>query len=312
MNNKKTMMEYLKEYWMLITSAVSGVYMVIKGGAYVYCQGAYSAWKVPVNYVEINNANSLFDFCAKLLLCVLIVSYLVFFSFQFYKESKTNSGLAKWIRLLLLFFVIPILPVVLLAFEMVINTPVLELGVEGMVKELNALVPYVIVMAIMCYFLTLELGIGFKEIFLRILQEQSSLEKGIIESAGSVKSQKPYKSHTTIYWKVFVTVFIFVLLFIVIGSILYSSGREDVQFSESVHIVSIEENKYVVVSQYKDSWIIKECIAENDQLVINQDHFMISDIHERDIKRYVIENGKTVGECMVSDQVFRKVLQEYE
>lgn len=132
-------------------------------------------------------------------------------------------------------------------------------------------------------------------------KKMESTEEKEDKVKGSVISDKIFKM------AIFIAVAIFFVGIILTENALMDIGKSSMNLISEVSVVEVDGESYVITEQQNDYWIVKECLHDGDELIINYEHYMVMDIAGKDIFRVNLDNGRTISSCMVSSDEFVEI-----
>ena len=77
--------------------------------------------------------------------------------------------------------------------------------------------------------------------------------------------------------------------------VLYNCGKDNAGSVNEVTITTWQEKEYVIISKYKDKWIVKECISKEGDKEINMSSYMFLDLEGLPLYIRKLSNDKSVS-----------------
>ena len=267
--NEEIGCKYILEYISIVPVIGAIIWALVKGGGYMYMKGVYHYWNIPDDYIVINSGDVLFRFIVIIGLSVItcIVSVVI----AQCCENHGTSLLKKLIVLLLLVGTIAVLLFGILCymcsfqevFLYVLNYPFKFWGT-------------VIILSILCF--ACFWGIG--NLVMSLLDR--------VKNNSDVNKERSFKSNTIVV--LFTVFYTFALMFI-----MFDIGKKITAETKDFTIVTIEEEKYIIINTYKDKWIVKQCIDTEDGRKIDNVHYMICDLDGYPLEVWKLEAGDSIN-----------------
>lgn len=338
---KENVVEKIDKHIGTITAAISASTAIVtglfRGGAYLYSKGYYDFWKIPYQYIEVNYENVLLNFL--LVMGCLIAwtglsgAYMECWNWAYDTQSKIKIVL-KGVFLFLLIVVITAVGCVL---YMLRENP-LQIVLEYLRISSGYFLGQVLLSSALLFMMTLGMGLTYMGIILEIdhntskggkntsdkeeepQKAQSTSDKvedtqkvqnnpNKVENQKEVQNNSDKKSSQKTPKRLIILFFILVITLAIAGEAytIYSGNRTTSSNANKVQVVDIEEDSYIIIGQYKDKWILKECLEKDGEFKINYDHFMISNIEDRNIIEKTLAKGMTVEDCLIDNLEFQEL-----
>lgn len=315
MDKDKTikLIKTVKEALPLITVVASAISIVIvqifKGGAYLLERGYYDFWNIPSVYIEVNSASKLFQFF--LILSLTLITFCFVFVYDYFFLKIRYSKPKKIMGQVFMVLLIPVLMILICfgyLFYMVGTKQVIQALVQNPMLMLVQGTPLVIAMsssvfgiALMCYPLFADTGNHNEK---RNNEEQKTQAKNPQKPPSNPVSQVS-SNKIIIAGSIFLTVLIIMLYWCTFT--IYQQGKADAGREKTIDIVTMSDKTYVVLKQYGDRWILKECLLSDEGLKINRDTYVFADIAEKEILRYTLKASQDISGSFLENDAFRKL-----
>ena len=251
---------------------------------YVYgAKAFYEFWTIPDYYIESSNENTVFDFLLVLVAVIvfMFISYIYLWCFRKNKKEK------KYINLIVQIFFVPFLLYVALMILMNMDGnswwTLLILTFTGGHKLLFYTMPLTLVIYLLGY------GAAMSVVM-------------ILEMADSIKNVKLSELNGR---KVMLMLSFIFILWIILCSSIYSSKVSSCETGKELEIVDVGGTQYVVIVQYQDKWIVKECILKDATVFINKDNYSCIEISGFPIRHF--ENSIENVAALISYDEFEKM-----
>lgn len=309
MDKDKTikLIKTVKEALPLITAAASVFSIVIvqifKGGTYLLERGYYDFWNIPSVYIEVNPGSKLFQFFLILSLTLIVLCFVFVYDYFFLKIRDSKPKKNKILVFMVL--LVPVLAALIYLgclFYLVGIKQVIHLWVQTPIFMLVQTITVVIAVslcifgiALMCY--PFFAGSG-NHVEKKNNEEQKKTPSNPVSQVSSNKT-------IIIAGSIFLTVLIIMLYWCTFT--IYQQGKADAGREKTIDIVTMSDKTYVVLKQYGDRWILKECLLSDEGLKINRDTYVFADIAEKEILRYTLKTSQDISEGFLENDAFRKL-----
>lgn len=216
----------------------------------------------------------------------------------------------KIIIIMLLLF-IPFCAVIYIFGYMLINLSSDEIIYE--ISNISKMSVFNFVMiCLVIYFAVFALG----ECFFNLKSTINSFGKKEAENTNQIEQKNVNQSENTkdentkddIQNKIAVMIFLIVavieICLMYISFTVYQSGKNSITQRDTVEVVTIDNQSYVIAGQYKDNWILKKCKIYENNIFIDKDHYVIKDIVGQDVIMRKLAGGSTLGDCLIDGETF--------
>lgn len=297
----------INEYIPLITVIVSAISVLVTGlfkaGAYLYCKGYYDFWNIPADYITLNYQNLLYNFLLTMGIVTICIGLSNLYVFAFKKILKKEKLFTKIIQCVGMILVVPLLVIVIFVVYLMLEFPIGEIigyvrNAPGHFAANVALVSFLLLLAIF--------GTGqMLSVAYAIGKEDDKNEECSDEEKRKEETEKGYQDRIIIF-----VLIVFFATIMCTGYSIYKQGEQNVAQKKNIDMVFLDEKTYIIVGQYGESWILKECIYSDEQLRINSEHYMISNIENKDIVKISIKDEDNVEGCVVDNATYEKLEEE--
>lgn len=306
MNKQKQIKKILKKLssnWVIISGFVAGALAAIsalfRGGSYLYYKGRYDFWNVPVYYIEVDYANTLFNFLLSAFIMMIFICISNLYCYLFWKFGKKKS---IWKQILRKLILVMLLCAIVAAFF------IIYLFYKGFAIEL--IKDYIkiytwdffknVLKVSFVLFITMNgTGMLYVPMFSYKEKQENSDKRDKKEKERNNKKRKKMSKKNQKLLGI-----ILIILGIFWGaSGIYESGRHSAEFEKKISIVTLNEDNYLIVGQYGDNWILKKCKYENEEIVeIEYDNYLIEDIQGKSILLYDLKENENVSDYFQSKE----------
>ncbi len=295
----KKVVRYTDEKLALITAMISVISIIVtavfRAGTYLYYKGYYDFWNIPSAYIVVNYNDTLFKFLLSMSLVIIVIGISSIYMYYFRKIAEKNKGLNKILKLLCMMLIIPIFSICIFLVYMTI-----EFSIDKILNYLcnmtSDFFATIISISIILFLLIILAGQWGYILY----EEENRKEKQKIDK---VKFQAKIIS-----WMVGILVLILSILWL--GYIIYDAGRNRISEDDTINVVYMQNKYFVVITQYDNKWILKECMLEEDGVMINSDHYMIENIIGYDILIKKLPVGNSLQDCIVEGNTYRDMVDK--
>lgn len=297
----RKMIEYTSENLKVVTAMVSMISLIITGLfkalTYLYCRGQHDFWNIPANYITIDYQNILFKFLLMTVFVILIIGICTIYTYYFKKIKEKNRGIKKFLKLTCMIFAIPCFSIFIMAWYIIVEFSIGEM-LDYMNNDTSDFLVTILIFSILIGLLLFSIGQwGFY-----LYDEEKQEDK-------QEKSKPKTLRKTPKQWLVIGVIFL-VSAIGLLGYTVYDTGKSSCLGEVTVNVVDIKNKSFVIVDQYNDKWILKECILENDEVIINLDSYIIDDIIGNNILIKRLPDGKSLQDCLVNDETYKGMLDK--
>ena len=88
-----------------------------------------------------------------------------------------------------------------------------------------------------------------------------------------------------------------VISLFILSCTIYKSGKDRIRLINKANIVSINGNTYYIAEENTEWAIVKECVLDEEKLVINENHYMLTILVDKNVIVKEIDNG--LDDCMM-------------
>lgn len=259
---------------------------VFRMGTYIYYKGYFDQLNIPSAYIVVNYWDTLYLFLLNLAIVFIVFVFSnVFVTYTRYLFDKKIIIGCIVLQLGLIsagmLFVLCYMWLYLLSFYT-------HNEIIAYIKEAPwHISSYMIGISLLVYFTVWICG-TMTYTFLNVSDSENVIKEQEKESVNADESQtqKGFLKHPYVF---LVGVIIFAT--ILCGISVYSSGKDRVNLMKKINVVTIDENTYFVAEQNPDGCILKECIRSGDGVIINNDHYMVSSLSNRDVSVIKLDTG---------------------
>lgn len=311
------MNEFFEETWKVLSIIVTILTFILTNAfkiiAYSYHKGRYEYLKIPNEYISVDYEQTLFSFLGVMAISIFVILLIYVHSKGLDAIKEKSRGIKKVIKLIGATIVAPIIIMVILSMYL-ISQLTIQMILDNKMILLKELIILTGILSAVYYVLMyiIKGKSSYKKDTLNTVNsdacENADNEKKEVKEQnedGKIeekKEQSKNKSNVGIY-------IIAILVLFLLGYILYcfkNIGMESMNFIDQIRIVEIDGKQYAVMEKYEENWIVKQCLYDNENIVINANHYMIVDISEKDIWVVYLNGGKTIKDCMRNDDEFVK------
>lgn len=286
-NRVINLLDMVGKYWAIITAFISGIALVVsfllKWAMYIYAKAFYDFWTIPDYYIQSSNENTVFEFLL-IIVAVIVFMFIAYIYFGCLEKSKKEK---KHISMILLIMLVPFL----WYFTMMVLMNMDGYSWRDLLfftfTKGYTLLGYIILFSVVIYLV----GYGA---FMSVLM--------LLEMADSIKNVRLNELNGK---KIMLMIsFLFVVWLIVCWSI-YSSKLSTSETGKELEIVEIEAAQYVIIAEYGDQWIVKECILNDDTVIVNKDDYSCIEIDGYSVRHF--ENSIENVDALVDYDEFEKM-----
>ena len=257
---------------------------ILKGFSYLHYKAKFDLWNIPNELINVHYTNSLYGIIVSAVFIFLLfaISYILYS----YGAEKNDKGKLKWKNIIAQQVVIVLSAIVMLIYTFVIVFD--DFNLINIIEYIKGNTGEVITIFVV-YFFVLDLI---------VLVFGKSLTSEVKYSP--TRNKKPQ----------YIALMIFVLFIFGIAAlslIFYSQRRSSYNSVTKIDIVTVNENKYVLVNEHNNKWIVKECIIDEEGIHINKDSYMLIDIEGLRIVRQRI---KDVSSHFIDNSSYEMRLKE--
>lgn len=301
--------DYIEKHGVVFSVIVTMVSVILSKGfelcAYLFHAGRYDYLGIPKAYITVNFEKSLWGFLAAICIVAFILLIVYFHCLCYDFIIEKNVGFKRIVKVIAISIWVPFAMAILL---------IVYLYTQISFDEIMAFLhtsPKDFSGGVLCFtFLYYVLIVGMKTMYKNEMKTKDGREGKDSEDGEDdnqlVKGDKKYK-----------LVMIFALL-MVIGAVfgvcfsLYDLGKSSMNFTSEISVVIVDDVQYVVVEKYEDNWILKRCLYDGEDIIINFNHYMLMDISENDVWRVQLKGGKTISSCMVDEKEFARIMEDLQ
>jgi len=268
----------------LIIAFLSGILQsIFRGFAYLRFKGKYDLWNIPNEFISIDYTSILYRFILSVafIILILITSHFLYY----YGLVRRNNGKRNWGNIIKTHLSIITYSFILLILTIIINYPVAIL-IE-FIKYPKEMLPFLIVYVLMIEICVFSAGNMMEYIFPLKDEPSKDLNDGNIEKKDN--KEKSINNRIAIYKATCIIVVTIIIGTLFMGLLMYNSFRNTYDNVNNLDIISINDDKFVLINEYKDKWIVKECFIDNNYFYINKEHFMIIDLEGKPVINYNID-----------------------
>lgn len=293
----KKLSKFSNKHKILFPTLVTLISVLITKGfelcAYLFHCGRYVYLGIPKEYVQVDMNTSLVGFIITVLIVGCVFLLVLLHRIWISSILENSSGIKKIIKIAISLAIIPICFMILLVAYLYTQMRLENIILYIQTYPFNFL-GYVFIITV--YYIILLYGVGNIAGF----SSETLNEEKRYEIKHNWEKIRPYIE------KVVNPLVLFILMIgvLLLGYFLFDIGKNSMEFVAEVSIVETEGNQYVILERYEDSWIVKECTYDNEELIINEEQYMLMDISGKSILRVKLQDGKTIRSCMVSEAVF--------
>lgn len=292
----KDIVEYADKHIEVVSAIASIISLLVvwifKMGTYLYCKGCYDFWNIPVDYIAINYQNILYKFLVTVVGVVLFIGFSNIYTFLWIKVREIKNKKVRIRKRVILILVIPFLVIVFEVIYLLSQCSLLEVlaYVFYMPKFFWGITVLLSFMVASCVALCGQLTIDK-------YKEKDTIDQETLENDNKK-----------------MMVYGIVIGIALLGSLIglsysiYDIGKNSIAGKHKVDMVYIENNSYVIVGQYEDNWILKECFVDGEEVLINKGHYMFEDIVGKDVVVKELEKG--IEKCLISQAEYEKITGE--
>ncbi|MGN1167799.1 MAG: hypothetical protein ACI4S2_15380 [Lachnospiraceae bacterium] len=338
---KENVVEIIGKHIGTITAVISALTAIVtglfRGGAYLYSKGYYDFWKIPYQYIEVNYGNVLLNFLMMMTCMIAWAGFSGVYMECWYRADNKKSKLRINPKKVLLILLIVVIAAAVCVLYMLRENP-LQIVLEYLRVSPRDFMRQVLLVSVLLFMMTWGMGQMYMGIILEIdhntskegqntsdkeeepqkaqstsdkvenLQKaQSTSDK--VEDPQKVQNNPENENIKKNLNRLIISLFILLIPLAIAfeANSIYKDNRTTSSNANKVQVVDLEEASYIVIGQYKDKWILKECLEKDGEFKINYDHFMISNIEDRNIIEKTLAKGMTVEDCLVDNLEFQEL-----
>ncbi|MBQ2802182.1 MAG: hypothetical protein IJF03_12450 [Lachnospiraceae bacterium] len=292
----KDIVKYVDEHIEVVSAVASIISLLFiwafKMGTYLYCKGCYDFWNIPVEYIAINYQNILYKFLVTVGGVFLFIGFSNIYTFLWIKVREIENRKVRIRKRVILILVIPFLVIVFEVIYLLSQFSLMEVlaYVFYMPKFFWGITALITLMVAPCVGLS-------GQFIIDKYKEKDTIDQETLENDNK---------KTMVYGIVIGIAFLGSL--IGLSYSIYDIGKNSIAGKHKVDMVYIENNSYVIVGQYEDNWILKECFVDGEEVLINKSHYMFEDIVGKDVVLKELEKG--IEECLISQAEYEKITGE--
>lgn len=304
MPSLKTLIENINENIAILTVLVSGLSLLVtalfKAGTYFYYKGYYDYWRIPENYINVNYENTLYKFLVTVIVTILLLGVSNIYTFCGLTIMKKVNGYKKIVSGIVWLLSVPLFVITFLCTGLIIKFGIsikeimiyIRYEMGSFMSEVGALWAFLWFALILC-------GYGIELIFMEFSKSNK-------EESSDKEEDDTLNQNKRLRIVLLICCVGFLVMIAWVGYTIYDAGRDSVLDRNRIDIVSIGDESYVVIDQYQDKWILKECKSVGNKFMINHDHYTIKDIIGEDIHVKFPKEGGKIEDWIVDNEEYHR------
>ena len=286
--------KFLECHWVILTFCITGVATLIvglfKGGAYLYTKAYYDFWGIPLDYINVDFTNTLYKFLISIFLSILLI---IISSIYYIIFSKIKHG--EKAKLHIFFWVSSVFIMVTLGLllYLIFQFPFLEI-VRSVTQHPKSFLGNIIAVSIMMFGCIIFCSVFWNVIleipFTRNNSQNNNEDKKSINIRGVLRLM-------------IIIILAITITICVEGRILYNSRLDSINETTELNIAQIDNKEYIVISQYKDSWILKECSSKGDDFQISKTNYMFYNLEGVTVVKKELESDRKIDSYFTEENL---------